>query len=107
MKKLVNYQIVNHGYDHAQYFQGQSTYGTDYDHAVIGVGDNAVEAYNDAVELLYQMDIDAKSIDRLIPEKPRGLGITVKNKVPARLASQEGSEYWWYVSILAKVADHE
>lgn len=43
--KATDYEIVNHGYDHCQYFQGCGTYGTPFDEVFTGCADNAKEAY--------------------------------------------------------------
>ncbi len=92
------YEIINHGWEHAQYFQGQGTASTDYEHAVTGCGDNAREAYNDAVEQVYQGHSEKEVNFLKLPRRPRG--IRVRDRVPARIANQEENECWWYVSIL-------
>lgn len=90
MKK--QYEIVNHGYNHSQYFQGCGTYGTDFDHVVTGCGYNAKEAYEDAAE---QIAMAGHKIN--LPTRPRG--INAKDKVPAQLAEDEYNEVYFYVSI--------
>lgn len=90
--KKTNYEIVNHGYEHSQYFQGLGTYGTSFDYAVTGCGMNAKEAYEDAVE---QIAMQGHKIN--LPTRPRG--INAKDKVPAKIASEELNEIWFYVSI--------
>ena len=89
------FEIINHGYEHAQYFQGQGTAFTDYDIAVTGCGMNEKEAYEEAVEQVYQINDQADKLH--LPKRPRG--INAKNRVPARLMGED-SEYYWYVSIL-------
>lgn len=87
------YEIINHGYDHSQYFQGCGTFGTNFSHCVTGCGNNAKEAYEDAAEQVSQMFEDAY---KWLPKKPRG--INAKDKVPARIQFED-SELCWYVSI--------
>lgn len=94
--KKTNYEIINHGYDHSQYFQGCGTYGSSFDHVVTGCGYNAKEAYNDALDQLAQRHSDFNGYLN-IPTKPRG--INAKDKVPAKIAREEMSEIWFYVSI--------
>lgn len=91
MKK--QYEIINHGYDHSQYFQGCGTYGTPFESVVTGCGYNAKEAYKDACEGVAQ---SGGPVDKL-PKRPRG--ITLRDKVPAKLAREEMNEIYWYVSI--------
>lgn len=93
-KRIKSFDIIDHGYDHSKYFRGCGTAYSVYDLALTGCGDNASEAYADALEQAYQVYGDAA--DKL-PRRPRG--INAKNKVPARLANAEDSEYWYYVSI--------
>jgi len=99
--KATAYEIIDHGIDHSQYFQGCGTAYTDYDMAVTGIGNNAKEAYEDAVEQLYQGDIDSSSLDKLLPKRPRG--IRKSDKVPAKLLQDEMNEIYWLVSIRVKL----
>lgn len=101
MKKAIAYEIVNHGYEHSQYFQGCGTAFTDYDICITGSGNNAKEAYEDAVEQCYGMDIDSDSLDRLLPKRPKG--INKKDKVPYAIWKHEENEVYWYVSIRLKL----
>lgn len=95
--KAIAIEIINHGYEHSQYFQGCGTYGTDFDIVYTGSGDNAKDAYDDAVEQLYMSDIDSKSLDKVIPKRPAG--IRKSDKVPAAITKHEENEVYWYVSI--------
>ena len=90
MKK--QYEIINHGYDHSQYFQGCGTYGTPFEYVATGCGMTAKEAYEDAVD---QIAMTGHKIN--LPTRPRG--INAKDKVPAKIAREETNEIWWYVSI--------
>lgn len=56
MKKIVAYEIIDHGVEHSQYFQGCGTYGTEYDEVFIGVGNSLKEALSDAAEQIIQFD---------------------------------------------------
>lgn len=51
--KVVAVEVLDYGVDHAQYFQGVGTYGTDFDFAVIGAGHSQESALEDAIEQLY------------------------------------------------------
>jgi hypothetical protein len=54
-KTAVAFEIVNHGIQHSQYFQGCGTTFTDYTDVATGIGDDYNEALNDALENLAQM----------------------------------------------------
>ena len=86
------YEIINHGYDHSQYFQGCGVAFTSFEHVVTGCGLNAKEAYEDAVE---QIAMAGHEIN--LPTRPHG--INAKDKVPAKLTKEEVNEAWFYVSI--------
>lgn len=87
------FEILEHGVDHAQYFQGCGTSFTEYTDVATGAGDNATEAYRDAVEQLAQMGYDVATL----PSRPKG--ITKRSRVPAEARRAEDSEIWYYVSV--------
>ena len=90
---MEKFEIVNHGADHCQYFPGCGTAWTDFDEVATGAGFDAAEAYQEAVESIYTLHGDLA--DKLhLPTRPRGLGITKRNRVPAR-----SEDWYWYVSI--------
>ena len=91
--KITDYEIINHGYDHAQYFQGCGTAFTDFEDVSTGAGDNAKDAYEDAVE---QLAMTGYNVDKM-PTRPRG--INKKDKIPYELLKHEDSEIYFYVSI--------
>lgn len=57
-----NMQIVDHGIEHEQYFQGCGTSFTSYEHVVTGYGNNAREAIEDCLE---QMAISGFNVDNI------------------------------------------
>jgi hypothetical protein len=60
-------QLINHGREHEQYFQGCGTAFTTFDNVVTGIGDDANEAYDDALEMLAQSGGKMpKEIDELL-----------------------------------------
>ena len=104
--KPVKIEVLNHGYDHAQYFPGCGTTFTEFDVAVTGAGSNAKEAYDDAVEQAYQIPyIAVNALKRLLPSRPRGIRAT--DKVPAKFLREEDNEMYWYVSIRIKFKEGE
>jgi hypothetical protein len=69
MRPIKKYEVINHGPQDAQYFQGEGIALTEFDAIATGVGHDAYEAYNDALEGLAQQGwvVDA------MPESPYGL----------------------------------
>lgn len=51
-KQIEDYEIVDHGVQHSQYFQGCGTSHTGYDEVYTGIGDSQKEALEDAAEQL-------------------------------------------------------
>jgi hypothetical protein len=89
--KVKTFEIINHGWDHNQYFQGCGVAFTPFTHVVTGCGITAKEAYEDAIDqIASEFDTD------VLPSRPRG--IRARDKVPASHL-KEDSEVWWYVSI--------
>lgn len=87
-QKIVAYEIVNHGAEHEQYFQGCGVSHTDFEAVYTGIGANAKEAYEDALDQL------ATEWDTFkMPMKPRG--IRASDRIPA----DANEEVYWYVSI--------
>ncbi len=94
-RQTAHYEILNHGVQHNQYFTGCGTYGTEFQEVVTGAGDNAVEAYNDALEAIASQH-DSAAIDLLgLPACPKRHNITVRCKVPASYSN----EHYVYVGI--------
>ncbi len=49
---ITSYEILRHGVEHSDYFQGCGVSFTDFDHVVTGIGDTEKEAFEDALEQL-------------------------------------------------------
>ncbi len=61
MKKINRYEIVDHGVDGSQYFQGCGVSFTDFDYVVTGSGNSYKEALDDAMNQLADSDYDVES----------------------------------------------
>lgn len=96
MRPIKAFEIVDHGVDHAQYFQGCGVAFTDFDFVTTGAGENAREAFEDAVEQLACCDWD---VDKL-PTRPRG--IRKSDTVDHSDCDNGGDDYcetYYYVSV--------
>ena len=91
--KVIEYEIINHGMEHSQYFQGYGVYGTRFTHVWTGVGDSSKEAYNDALD---QMFMDDREAAEKMPTRPSG--IRARPKVP-----HDSEDVYFYVSIRARL----
>ena len=51
-----DFEFVRHGIEHEQYFQGCGVAFTRWTNAVTGIGSTEAEAFDDALEMLAQME---------------------------------------------------
>ena len=63
MKKPTSWDIVNHGVENSQYFQGCGLAHTQFKDVATGIGSSAAEAFGDALESLAQNGWDVSGID--------------------------------------------
>lgn len=63
-----DYEVVDHGIEHSQYFQGCGTSFTHYDNVVTGIGDDFAEAFEDCLEQMAQQysDVDYEATEKLM-----------------------------------------
>jgi len=54
MKMIGKFEVVDHGIDGDQYFQGCGLTFTSYEDIATGIGENFAEAVDDALEILAQ-----------------------------------------------------
>jgi hypothetical protein len=95
--KLIAYEIVVHGIEHEQYFQGCGVSGTAYTAVFTGVGNNPHEALDDALEQAAMLGWDLDSNDRLRQER-----------LPRRpCVSEEYPDCHFYVSVRLKEGSNE
>lgn len=98
MNKVKSFELIDHGIEHSQYFQGCGTAFTDFDHVVTGIGDNPSEAIDDCLEQIAsgEGDIDTEDLKRRILESESWKEFPVEPQVED---SGEDSELWYHVSI--------
>ena len=93
--KLIEYEIIDHGMEHSQYFQGYGVSGTRFTHIWTGIGDSSKDAYNDALEQMFMDDSEAAE---KMPKRPSG--IRTRPKVPAHW-----EDINYHVSIRARLKE--
>ena len=105
--KITDFEICDHGIDHAQYFQGCGTSYTRFDYVQTGCGENAREAFDDALEQIAMCE----SVD-LSPIETSKEGKTYQTKRAEKfsvsrhlrrehikLEEDEDCELYYYLSI--------
>lgn len=66
-RPVTEYEIVDHGIKHEQYFAGCGVAFTPYDDVATGIGDDAQEALDDAIESLAMSGWDVETIEGEFP----------------------------------------
>ena len=89
MKTPVDFEVVVHGVDHEQYFQGCGVSFTPFSDVATGIGDNAPGAYGDALEMLATGGWDVSKL----PSRPCGVNAKL------RVKRSDGDEAHVYVSV--------
>ena len=79
MKTITCFEIVDHGIDHAQYFQGCGVGRTKFSDVATGCGDNPAAALSDALETLAQ---DGWNVSK-VAESADGLAYATAEKPSA------------------------
>lgn len=102
-KMIGEFELIDHGIEHEQYFQGCGTAFTSFEDVATGIGDNPAEAIDDALESLAQMDWDTEGMERRIIREclPKG-----RRTLPTkpRVLARHGDEAHYYISIRVKAA---
>ena len=85
MKTITCFEIVDHGIDHAQYFQGCGVSRTKFAEVATGCGDNPAEALADALEQLATDGWDVSKVEN----SAEGLAYTKAEKPSASAEVRE------------------
>ena len=97
-RPVVEFELVDHGIEHEQYFQGCGTSCTPYTGCATGVGDNPADAIEDALDSLAMDDWDVEGMYECIMDE---LGVNKLPKTP-RVLAKHGEEAHYYFSIRVK-----
>jgi hypothetical protein len=95
LKPIESFQIVDHGIESPDYFQGCGLFGTDFTDVATGIGDNAAEAIADALESLAQNDWGVDGMEARICAD---IG---KKKLPTKPVAR-GEDSYYHISIRVK-----
>lgn len=96
MKTVTKFQIIDHGVEHAQYFQGCGLSFTDYNDVATGCGSTPKEALDDAIDSLAQNGWDCEAVDQSDEY------VNASETTPPEIAQsydEENSELYYYVSV--------
>ena len=92
--KVKDWELVDLGIDHEQYFAGFGVAFTDYTDCVVGIGDNPREALDDALENADQ-EIDIAEIFKLYPDFLDAAKMQAASVEP----TEENEEQHYYIGL--------
>lgn len=92
-KPIADFEIVDHGIEHEQYWQGCGVAFTKFDHVSTGAGWNPAEAIEDALEGLACCGWDCDGMDERI------LAYLGVEYLPTEPTTEDREDCYYYVSI--------
>ncbi len=70
MKRIGKFEIIDHGIEHSQYFQGCGVALTSLKNVVTGIGDNPAEAIDDCLGQVAQAGFETEGmVSRIMAQK--------------------------------------
>lgn len=69
MKTIGEFELVDHGIEYFQYFQGCGTTFADFENVATGIGNNPAEAIDDCLEQIAQCGFDTEGMETRIMEQ--------------------------------------
>lgn len=99
MKAIKDFEIIDHGLCHSQYFQGCGIAFTKFDLSVTGIGNSQLEAMDDCLNQLAEMDYELASNCTLVDMCADG---DKRDLVSPMLVYNEEPEFYYHVSIRVK-----
>jgi len=68
-RQIDEFQLIDHGIEHSQYFQGCGVVFTRFENVITGIGDNPAEAIDDCLEQMAMNDFDVEDMEARILEQ--------------------------------------
>ena len=95
MTRVSDFELVDHGIDHSQYFQGCGVSLTSFSEVATGAGHNPASAVDDCLEQMAMNGVDVEGMEKRIL---KDIG---KRSMPKRpvVGSKYSDECYYYVSI--------
>jgi len=106
-KRIGEFELIDHGIEHSQYFQGCKAALTQFANAATGIGDNPAEAINDCLEQVEQAGFDTEGMETRIMEQEGWKVLpTMLSVADEFIRCDETGEMYYHVSILWNEADN-
>ena len=65
-KRIGKFELIDHGIEHSQYFQGCGVAFTGFENVATGIGGNPAEAIDDCLEQIAQAGFDTEGMEARI-----------------------------------------
>lgn len=92
-KRIGEFQLIDHGIEHSQYFQGCGVSFTPFSEVVTGIGNCPAEAIEDCLDQIAQNGYDADDAKARIMEQEGWWAM------PQDPIAPKADEMWYHVSI--------
>lgn len=107
LNTVKDFEIINHGIEWPDYFQGCGVFCTEYGHVTTGIGYSVKEALDDALEMMAQShsNIDFDDLEKRIVEEygeiPEEITVKPEDYLPEGIDPEEydGELPWHHISI--------
>jgi len=99
LKSVGEFQIVDHGIEHSQYFQGCGVACTKYEYVVTGIGDNCEEALEDCLDQIMTDGFNTSSIENSEDIKQYKGAIARDQQSVSKHIHADADEWNYYLSI--------
>jgi len=98
-KRIGEFELIDHGIEHSQYFQGCGVAFTRFANVATGIGDNPAEAIDDCLEQVATDGWDTEGMEARIMAQEGLKAIPTTPSVAAEFGCDETGEAHYHVSI--------
>ena len=99
MKTIGDFELIDHGIESSQYFQGCGVAWTSFERIVTGIGDNPAAAIFDCLNQIWQRDFDTEGMEARIMAQEGLKKLPTSPNTDKYIEENEESEMWYYVSL--------
>jgi len=98
-KRIGEFELIDHGIEHSQYFQGCGVAFTGFANVATGIGDNPAEAIDDCLEQVAQCGFDTEGMETRIMAQEGWEALPENPSVSGEFGCDETGEAHYIVSI--------
>ena len=98
-KRIGEFQLIDHGIDHSQYFQGCGVAFTGFANVVTGIGDNPAEAIDDCLEQIALNGFDIEGMETRVMTQKGLKALPMNPSVSGEFGCEETGESHYFISI--------